>query len=147
MAAVGDNIWFKDMISANNGEGGLSILETFSLRYEGEYGQYATGISDSITIGYIDDTVPELSSCTRFGVETPWKMSGHMVTEGIKFFNFDKNGSHSGFGFEFDPTGCTAIDACYNSYQFDCGRTSHWEQACVRKKILYFYAYLLLTGC
>lgn len=119
-ALVGDNIWMKDFIVANNELGGLSVKESSSYRYEGEYGEYSMGIKDSTVIGYIDKTVPELSRCTRFGVETPWKPGGSMSIEGIKFFNFDS------------PEGaidhCTAIDACYSSYPFDCGRTSHWEQ-------------------
>ena len=119
-ALVGDNIWLKDFIVANNKLGGLSIKESKSLRYEGEYGEYGMGIRDSTVIGYVDKTVPELKMCTRFGVETPWSPNGFMSVEGIKFFNFDKSGTG-----QIDH--CTAIDACYNSYPFDCGRTSQWE--------------------
>ncbi|CAG5091675.1 Oidioi.mRNA.OKI2018_I69.PAR.g13192.t1.cds [Oikopleura dioica] len=117
-ALVGDNIWMKGFIAANNILGGLSVKESSSGRYEGEYNQYGMGIRDSTVIGYIDKNVPELSLCTRFGIETPWKPAGHMSIEGIKFHNFDEGEGHN----------CVAIDACYSSYPFDCGRTSHFER-------------------
>ncbi|CBY18098.1 unnamed protein product [Oikopleura dioica] len=117
-ALVGDNVWMKGFIAANNILGGLSVKESSSGRYEGEYNQYGMGIKDSTVIGYIDKSVPELALCTRFGIETPWKPAGHMSIEGIKFHNFDEGDGHN----------CVAIDACYSSYPFDCGRTSHFER-------------------
>jgi len=99
----------KDFIVANNKLGGLSILETESVRFGGEYGEYASGVKDGTVISYVDKNVEVLSHCTRFGIETPWKPDASYVTEGVKFFNFNGNGSW--FQDEFFPEGCTSIDA------------------------------------
>ena len=119
LADGGDNIKLKNFVVANNILGGLSFKHSFSWRYGSEYDQYFTGIQDSTVIGMVDTNVPELSLCTRFGIETPWSADGAMKTDGVDFFNFNETGG------EIDH--CTAIDACYSSYPFDCGRTSHWE--------------------
>ncbi|CBY36829.1 unnamed protein product, partial [Oikopleura dioica] len=118
-AKVGDNVKVKDFTVANNELGGLSILETRSLRDGGMFDEYFTGIIDSKTIGYIDATIPELSLCTRFGVETPWKPDGQMTVDGIKFFNFDVSYEDDE---NVEPGWCSD-----SSYKFDCGRTSTWS--------------------
>ena len=100
-------------------------MNTRSWRSGGEYGEYATGLYDSIVIAYVNESVPELTECTKFGVETPWKKDGHMVTDGISFYNFDKLKINPITNMA-DVEWCTAIDACVESYEFDCGRTSHW---------------------
>ena len=119
LANGGDNIQLHDFVVANNRLGGLSFKESFSWQHGGEFGQYFNGIVDGVVIGYADETLEELNStvCTRFGVETPWKPHAAMMVDGVKFFNFDKN---EGRSHDF----CTAIDACYSSYPFDCGRTT-----------------------
>ena len=116
VADGGDNIKLQDFIVANNELGGLSFKESKSWRYGGEYGEYASGIYDGTVIGYVDDTVPELAKCTRFGVETPWKKDGQMKIDGIKFYNFDKprNDTTPDDITEEDIEWCTAIDACYS---------------------------------
>ena len=132
LAIVGNNVWMKNFIVANNEAAGLAVMETHGYRYQGEFDQYSAGIQDSISIGVVDYDIPELSGCTQFGIQTPWTPHGSMSTEGIKFFNFNErsNGSwvNTADGYEWRADGCTAIDACYDSYPFDCGRTSHWER-------------------
>ena len=50
-------------------------------------------------------------------METPWK-KGSFTVNGISFYNY--NNVDGG-------NGCNAIDFCYSSYPFDCGRISHWS--------------------
>ena len=118
---AGDNVKLKNFVAASNRFGGLSILEGDSWRYGGEFGEYSMGFEDATVIGYIDPDVPELAQCTHFGIETPWEPHAAATFHGVHFFNFDGD-------WPWQNDFCTAIDACYNSYPFDCGRTTQWSR-------------------
>ena len=108
--SMGSGLHMNNFVGADNTKSNLAVKENHRIdNYEVD----STTFNNAIVIGR--SNTPGRTSCTAFGIETPWKF-GSMIVNGAKFYNFDDTNKN-----------CYGIDYCYGSYPFDCGRTSLWS--------------------
>ena len=109
----GSGLHMKGFVAADNSISQLACKETERIdNFEDD----STTFVNSVLIGRSGSHPTLGNTCSSFGFETPWK-KGSFRVNGAKFYNFDGTNGQ-----------CRAIDYCYGSYPFDCGRISLWER-------------------